>query len=1425
MDVLQYVRRMGRRRPTWPNSWACGTAGVGSLASSRRKSVFVGAYIRRVVRYVLSFLVLCQAMGCGDNTSPTAPTPIQVAGNRAPSVSGAIPEQVLTVGGGATGMAGMDVAPYFVDQDGDTLTYAAVSSDVAVATASVSGSIVMLTPVGVGTATATVTATDPGGLTAAQPVTVMVGQDDVPTTPGSEASPDLVVASPSVSDSRPAAGATFALSVTVRNEGDGDSPATALRYYQSADATVTTSDADVGTDTVAALAASGKASASMDLIAPSAPGRYYYGACVDAVADESDATNNCSTSMQVDVPERAPLTNPDLVVASASVSNSDPAVGATFALSATVRNDGDGESAVTTVRYYRSTESAITTSDAEVGTTAVAELAASGRASASVDLTAPAAGTYYYGACVDAVVGELDSTNNCSTAVQVTVLESTQAPQGDSDLVVVSLWASDSRPAAGAPFTLSATVRNDGVGESQATTLRYYRSTDATITASDTEVGTDAVAPLGASGSGSASVDLTAPSAGTYYYGACVDAVAGESDATNNCSTSVQVDVPEPPPPSRPDLVVASSSVSDSGPAVGAPFTLSATVRNDGAGTSAATTLRYFRSTDATIATSDTAEGTAAVAALAAAASGSESIVITAPSTAGTYYYGACVDSVAGELDSTNNCSTSVQVDVPEPAPLTNPDLVVASASVSNSTPAAGASFTLSATVRNDGDGDAAATTLRYYRSPDATITTSDTAEGSDAVAALAASASGSESIEIAAQSTAGTYYYGACVEAVVGELEITNNCSASVEVTVVEEDTQQLGDPDLAVGSPSVSDDSPQAGAQFTLSTTVRNEGDGAAAATALRYYRSPDATIATSDTAEGSDAVAALAASGSASGSMELTAPSTPGTYYYGACVDAVAGESDTANNCSSSVRVDVESLPPDLKVGAPTVSDSSPVEGGSFTLSATVSNVGEGAAAATTLRYYRSTDATISSSDTEAGTDAVEELSASGSSAESVDLTAPSAAGTYYYGACVDAVAGESDTTDNCSSSVRVDVAAAPPTPASVEVTAPDEWAPVGDTVTFTAHVLDDQGMEIVGASVSWSTSNPSVATVDASGVVTAVSEGTATVTAAATTTASARAFRTAVASTDSVRGSADMEVVKRAARVVMTPNSLSFDEVGDIATLTATVYDANDNEMQPTHWGWSSADREVATVNSRIGSGLSATVQAIGAGSTSVTVHVNGSATGTATVTVTLATARVGISPGSLTFEALGDTKSVTVRILDENGDEDEDATFSYIGGFSPCCGPDARNYLGGVDIDKVDGGLEITAEGPGRGQYTISSEGVESAILLVTVYMKPASVEVSPSSVNLAVDGTTTLSATVKDANGNAIHVNEGDGQGGLVVYWSTSDATVATVDGAVTAERGTTATVTAVGAGTATITGRHGSTITDTASVTVTDDN
>ena len=115
-------------------------------------------------------------------------------------------------------------------------------------------------------------------------------------------------------------------------------------------------------------------------------------------------------------------------------------------------------------------------------------------------------------------------------------------------------------------------------------------------------------------------------------------------------------------------------------------------------------------------------------------------------------------------------------------------------------------------------------------------------------------------------------------------------------------------GAPDLVIQTPSVSDSSPNAGESFTLSATVRNQGNGLSASTTLRYYRSTDATISTGDTQVGTDPVSGLSASGASDESLSLTAPSTAGTYYYGACVDPVSGESDTRNNCSTAVRVTV-------------------------------------------------------------------------------------------------------------------------------------------------------------------------------------------------------------------------------------------------------------------------------------------------------------------------------------------------------------------------------------------------------------------------------------------------------------------------------------------------------------------------------------
>ena len=123
----------------------------------------------RSLSLAVAMAALAWSAACGGDggvtTVPPEPPP-----NRAPMASGSIPALTLTVGESVTANA----ASAFSDPDGDQLSYTATSSAAGVASVSLSGSTVTVTGVAAGTATITVTARDPGGLTAAQGISVTV---------------------------------------------------------------------------------------------------------------------------------------------------------------------------------------------------------------------------------------------------------------------------------------------------------------------------------------------------------------------------------------------------------------------------------------------------------------------------------------------------------------------------------------------------------------------------------------------------------------------------------------------------------------------------------------------------------------------------------------------------------------------------------------------------------------------------------------------------------------------------------------------------------------------------------------------------------------------------------------------------------------------------------------------------------------------------------------------------------------------------------------------------------------------------------------------------------------------------------------------------------------------------------------------------
>ena len=168
--------------------------------------------------------------------------------------------------------------------------------------------------------------------------------------------------------------------------------------------------------------------------------------------------------------------------------------GESFYLNATVENKGDGESATTTLRFYQSSDSTITTSDTELGTIALGTLAAGvSRIRQSPELTAPStAGVYYYGACVDSVSGESDTSNNCPDFSTFLRVEDPGPNLGTTRINVEY----DSPLITEESLYLKATIENSGDEESPTTTVRYYQSSDNTITAADTELGTAAIDAL-----------------------------------------------------------------------------------------------------------------------------------------------------------------------------------------------------------------------------------------------------------------------------------------------------------------------------------------------------------------------------------------------------------------------------------------------------------------------------------------------------------------------------------------------------------------------------------------------------------------------------------------------------------------------------------------------------------------------------------------------------------------------------------------------------------------------------------------------------------------------------------------------------------------------------------------------------------------
>lgn len=114
---------------------------------------------------------------------------------------------------------------------------------------------------------------------------------------------------------------------------------------------------------------------------------------------------------------------------------------------------------------------------------------------------------------------------------------------------------------------------------------------------------------------------------------------------------------------------------------------------------------------------------------------------------------------------------------------------------------------------------------------------------------------------------------------------------------------------PDLTVARPQLSSDYASPNKPLTLSVTVRNQGTAASAGTTLRFYASLDTEITNNDTEIGVAFMGSLLPNESVKANITLIAPTSLGTHYYGACIDAVGGDTRPDNNCSTATTLTVK------------------------------------------------------------------------------------------------------------------------------------------------------------------------------------------------------------------------------------------------------------------------------------------------------------------------------------------------------------------------------------------------------------------------------------------------------------------------------------------------------------------------------------
>lgn len=342
---------------------------------------------------------------------------------------------------------------------------------------------------------------------------------------------------------------------------------------------------------------------------------------------------------------------------------------------------------------------------------------------------------------------------------------------------------------------------------------------------------------------------------------------------------------------------------------------------------------------------------------------------------------------------------------------------------------------------------------------------------------------------------------------------------------------------------------------------------------------------------------------------------------------------------------------------------------------------------------------------------------------------------------------------------SGNINISVTAA--TLSSISVTGAGALAAGASEQLGAQGTYSDQSTQSLTNQVSWLTSDPTVASVSASGFVTAVKAGTVTIT----------------ATMNSVSGTASVSITA----AVLTGIDVSTPSPSLIAgsneQLAATgVYSDNSSQSLSSQVTWSSSDSTVASVNA------AGVLTAVKAGSVTVTATL-GSIAGTGSVSVTSpALSSISISPAAFSI-ASGQNKQLSAMGFYANGtSQDLSNQVTWSSQNTASATVNSSGLVSGV----AAGSATITA--------TLGSTTGTAAATVTTTQL--TSIVISPVTSSIATGQTQQYMASGIFSDGSESDITSS-------VTWNSNATNVATVN--------PTGLATAVSAGTASISATSGS--------------